>query len=198
MSDCRIHDKTCIVYRAGHCLHPIQLRHLRERPQHWRDGMVADVERQTATITYVHEAATISVWHHMPLDRWLIVGEPVSVHENLNTLQIGNRLLYVEVTLRRLFDELFPHTREVQAAYRAAQPMLLVEGGTANPGTLGAAFDYATRFALDPMYDANIARVGFLSDAEAVSNITAVNAVAQVAQAIGDRVTAIVGPGAAD
>lgn len=91
--------------------------------------------------------------------------------------------------LRQLFDRLFPNTRDVQAAYREGQPRLLIDGGTANPGTVGAAFDYATRFALDPMYDANLARAAFLDKPDIVFSITAVNVVAQVAQAIGDRNT---------
>lgn len=91
--------------------------------------------------------------------------------------------------LRQLFDKLFPNTRNVQASYRGAQPLLLVDGGTANPGTLGAAFDYATRFELDAMYDADLARAAFLDEPDTVSNIGAVNVVAQVAQAIGDRDT---------
>lgn len=91
--------------------------------------------------------------------------------------------------LRQLFDRRFPNTRDVQAAYRESQPRLLIDGGTANPGTLGAAFDYATRFALDAMYDANLARAAFLDEPDTMSNIGAVNVVAQLAQALGDRGT---------
>ncbi|WP_309127606.1 hypothetical protein [Microbacterium sp.] len=91
--------------------------------------------------------------------------------------------------LRQLFDKLFPNTRDVQASYRQGQPRLLVEGGTANPGTLGAAFDYATRFALDILYDAPLARAPFLDEPDALSNIDAVIMAAQIAQLIGDRTT---------
>lgn len=91
--------------------------------------------------------------------------------------------------LRQLFDDLFPNTRDMQASYRQEQPRILIDGGTSNPGTLGAAFDYATRFELDAMYDVNLARAAFLHEPDTVSNIAAVNVVAQVAQAIGDRDT---------
>ncbi|RWZ59633.1 hypothetical protein ELQ92_12465 [Labedella populi] len=91
--------------------------------------------------------------------------------------------------LRQLFDRLFPNTRDVQAAYREGKPHLLVEGGTANPGTLGAAFDYATRFALDILYDAPLARAAFIDEPDTVSNIDAVITAAQIAQLIGDRTT---------
>lgn len=91
--------------------------------------------------------------------------------------------------LRQLFDSLFPNTRAVQTSYREARPRLLVDGGTSNPGTLGAAFDYATRFELDARYNASLSRAAFLHEPDMVSNIDAVIVAAQVAQAIGDRRT---------
>lgn len=91
--------------------------------------------------------------------------------------------------LRLLLSEMLPHTRHVQAEYRASKPRLLVEGGSSNPGTLGAAFDYAMRFELLPSFDARLARAAFIDDADAVANIDAVIVAAQVARVIGDRTT---------
>lgn len=91
--------------------------------------------------------------------------------------------------LRQLFDSRFPNTRAVQAAYRADAPELRVDGGTANPGTLGAAYDFAMRFALDPLYDASVARSAFLSNPAMVAEIDAVVIAAQVAAGLGDHGT---------
>lgn len=73
--------------------------------------------------------------------------------------------------LRRLLDETFPHTRPVLAEYRSADPPLLVPGGRANPATLGAAFDFALRFRLDPAYDAELSRIGFSRDPRALAQV---------------------------
>lgn len=54
--------------------------------------------------------------------------------------------------LRRHLARRFPLTKLLQADYRASAGPLLVEGGDANPGTLGAALDYQLRFTLDPDY----------------------------------------------
>lgn len=54
--------------------------------------------------------------------------------------------------LRAYLDQRFPLTKPLQADYRATAGPLLVAGGDANPGTLGAAFDYLLRFVLDPAY----------------------------------------------
>ncbi len=91
--------------------------------------------------------------------------------------------------LRQLLETSYPNTRATQAAYRAAEPTLLVEGGVANPGTVGAAFDYAMRFELEPLYDADLARAAFRSHPATVNEIDAVIVAAQVASSIGDRTT---------
>lgn len=88
-----------------------------------------------------------------------------------------------------LLTALFPYTRRVQAEYRASKPRLRIEGGSSNPGTLGAAFDYAMRFELDPLHDAVLARRAFLGDVDAVANIDAVIVAAQIAQSAGDPTT---------
>ncbi|MGW4718819.1 hypothetical protein [Nocardia sp. NPDC004260] len=59
--------------------------------------------------------------------------------------------------LRQYFDRRFPHIKPVQADYRASAGTLLVDGATANPGTLGAAFDFLIRFTLDADYRPQIA-----------------------------------------
>ncbi len=59
--------------------------------------------------------------------------------------------------LRQYFDRRFPHIKPVQAEYRASAGTLLVDGATANPGTLGAAFDFLMRFTLDADYRPQIA-----------------------------------------
>lgn len=83
----------------------------------------------------------------------------------------------------------FPNTRSVQAAYRADAPELRVDGGTANPETLGAAYDFAMRFALDPLCDASVARSAFLGNPAMVAEIDAVVLAAQVAAGLGDHGT---------
>ncbi|MFV0372713.1 hypothetical protein, partial [Microbacterium sp.] len=91
--------------------------------------------------------------------------------------------------LRQLLDQKFPNTRAVQSGYRSSEPILLVEGGTANAGTLGGAFDYAIRFVLNPMYDADLARSAFRGAPDLIAEIDAVIVAAQVATGIGDRET---------
>ncbi|MEV6258400.1 hypothetical protein AB0L97_34595 [Nocardia sp. NPDC051911] len=59
--------------------------------------------------------------------------------------------------LRQYFDRRFPHIKPVQADYRASAGTLLVDGATANPGTLGAAFDFLLRFTFDADYRPQIA-----------------------------------------
>ena len=54
--------------------------------------------------------------------------------------------------LRRYLDRRFPLVKPFQADYRANAGSLLVDGADANPGTLGAAFDYLVRFVLDSAY----------------------------------------------
>lgn len=51
--------------------------------------------------------------------------------------------------LREYLGARFPNRAPLQAAYRAAAGPLLVPGGDANAGTLGAAFDFLVRVVLD-------------------------------------------------
>ncbi|WP_328530099.1 hypothetical protein OG984_02645 [Nocardioides sp. NBC_00368] len=66
--------------------------------------------------------------------------------------------------LRQHLDARFPNLRPLQNEYKASAGGILVERGSAHPGTLGAAFDFAVRFALDPGYKADIAVIGFMFD----------------------------------
>ena len=63
--------------------------------------------------------------------------------------------------LRQYLNTQFPDTRAVQAQYRAIAGPLLVDGGTADPATLGAAFDFVVRLVLSPDHASNVATAGF-------------------------------------
>ncbi|GAA1740892.1 hypothetical protein [Microbacterium paludicola] len=89
--------------------------------------------------------------------------------------------------LRQLLDERLPNTRQIQSAYRTSAGPLLVDGGSANAGTVGTAFDLMTRFRLEPMHDAGIARMAFLGEPAIVAEIDAVIVTAQVAGGVGDN-----------
>ncbi|SFR71785.1 hypothetical protein SAMN04488591_3122 [Microbacterium azadirachtae] len=91
--------------------------------------------------------------------------------------------------LRVWLSEMFPNTREVQADYRKNDPVIVVDGGEANPGTLGSAFDFAMRYELKPTYDADIARYAFARDERLISEIDAVIIAAQVSRRVGDLET---------
>lgn len=52
--------------------------------------------------------------------------------------------------LRQYLERRFPNRRDVQTQYRTAAGPQLVPGSGANPGTLGAAFDYLVRFTVAP------------------------------------------------
>ncbi|WP_196814445.1 hypothetical protein [Nocardia sp. BMG111209] len=54
--------------------------------------------------------------------------------------------------LRAHFHQRFPNVRPVQDGYRQASGPIAVDTVTANPGTVGAAFDLLLRFRLDPGY----------------------------------------------
>lgn len=88
--------------------------------------------------------------------------------------------------LRQHLDERFPNRRPFQYEYKASAGGMLVELGSAHPGTLGAVFDFAVRFALDPGYKADIAVIGFMFDGlqELVGEVVTV---AKAAQAFSPR-----------
>lgn len=64
--------------------------------------------------------------------------------------------------LRQYLDRRFPNTRPLQADYKQQRGALLVDGGDANPGTVGAAFDFMVRFTLDPDHRPGVAAQAFL------------------------------------
>ncbi|MBA8806358.1 hypothetical protein [Promicromonospora sukumoe] len=76
--------------------------------------------------------------------------------------------------LRRHLDARYPNTRPVQTDYRAGAGDILVDGGTAASGTVGAAFDFAIRFALNPGYDPKPATRMFAGDAVAYAAVLGV------------------------
>lgn len=77
--------------------------------------------------------------------------------------------------LRAYFNRRFPNLKPIQAQYRDGAGPLLVKGGTANPGTLGGAFDLMVRFVVDPSYSATIATAGFTGfESEVVEHLAGV------------------------
>ncbi|KQQ68461.1 hypothetical protein [Microbacterium sp. Leaf320] len=91
--------------------------------------------------------------------------------------------------LSTLLRTTLPNTRVVQAEYRKSEPELLVDGGSANPGTVGGAFDYAMRFELSPTYDGDLAKSAFLGFPTVVAEIDALIVAAQAARGNGDQET---------
>ncbi|KHL03796.1 hypothetical protein [Sinomonas humi] len=59
--------------------------------------------------------------------------------------------------LRLYLDQRFPNARALQKDYRSRAGELRVPGGTANGGTLGAAFDFRMRFLIDASYVPEVA-----------------------------------------
>lgn len=76
--------------------------------------------------------------------------------------------------LRHYLDRRFPDTRPLQADYRSRVGRLLVEGGSADPGTLGAAFDLQVRLRLDPRETPVVAMLAFMGSPDALAAITEV------------------------
>jgi hypothetical protein len=91
------------------------------------------------------------------------------VYTNL-TSAVGDR----NSPLRRYLGERFPNTKPVQGEYKKRAGQLLVDGGPAKPGTVGAAFDYAVRFTLDPNYVPTLAAAGFIRERAATAAIMGV------------------------
>lgn len=83
--------------------------------------------------------------------------------------------------LRGYLNRQFPYLKAVREAYQTPRGPLLVEGGTANPGTIGAAFDFVVRMVLDPTYKANLALMGFIESPEQIAVMREVVEVAQQA-----------------
>lgn len=83
--------------------------------------------------------------------------------------------------LRKYFDSLVKDLRGLQRDYRVAAGPMLIDWTGVNAGTLGAAFDFAIRFRLDPMYDADVARSAFTTRPEILAGVDAVIRRAQLA-----------------
>lgn len=87
-------------------------------------------------------------------------------------MMVAPRYRYVSLTaaiddksspLRKYLDQNFPNRSALQAAYRSTRQPLLVAGGTANPATLGTAFDLSVRFILDSNHTPEVALHSFRS-----------------------------------
>ncbi len=76
--------------------------------------------------------------------------------------------------LRQYLNRRFPNTRPLQTAYREQCGALLVDGGDANAGTVGAAFDFLVRFALDADHQPLVAVQAFLDKPPLLSAIVGV------------------------
>ncbi len=81
--------------------------------------------------------------------------------------------------LRRFLEQRFPDVRALQKDYREGAGPLLVEGGSADPATLGVAFDYLVKFALDADHVPAPALAGFKGDRSALRTVLDVVAVAR-------------------
>jgi hypothetical protein len=81
--------------------------------------------------------------------------------------------------LRKYLDQTFPNHTALQAAYRSTRLPLLVPGGTANPATLGTAFDLSVRFVLDPNHTPEVALHSFRSSSRRLNAIMGVIDVAR-------------------
>jgi hypothetical protein len=76
--------------------------------------------------------------------------------------------------LRRYFDRLYPYRKALQEQYTSRSGQLLVPAGSANPGTLGAAFDFVVRFVLDPSHLPRVAVEGFIGHPERIAAVKGV------------------------
>ncbi|MFE7503754.1 hypothetical protein [Promicromonospora sp. NPDC057488] len=88
--------------------------------------------------------------------------------------------------LRGHLDARYPNTKPVRADYRASAGDILVDGTGADPGTVGAAFDFAVRFALDPGYDPEPATAMFVGDSAAYAAVLGVVELAETADPSSD------------
>ena len=88
--------------------------------------------------------------------------------------------------LRQHLDRRFPNTRPLQADYKQQCGSLLVNGGDANPGTLGAAFDFMIRFILDPDHKPAVAVQAFLDKPPLLAPVVQVVAAAHTSMTAGD------------
>ncbi len=86
--------------------------------------------------------------------------------------------------LRRYLSSTFHDVRPLQAEYRAQAGTLLVEGGTAAAGTVGAAFDFLVRLTLRPDHVPMVALQAFQHSA---AHVAAIRGVLDLARASAER-----------
>lgn len=89
----------CDRFDAGHLLHPVHERMLRNRPWGWREGVVLAVRARDGGVEVVVEYASGEgagrVWHHTPLA--LAPGAGVRVHEQYHALEVEGQGLNVRL-----------------------------------------------------------------------------------------------------
>jgi hypothetical protein len=67
-------------------MHWIHTNRIGKTPWGWRDGTVSDVDNRWLTVRYLHEPASVRVWHHESLADVVASGSPVRVHEEYYAL----------------------------------------------------------------------------------------------------------------
>lgn len=82
----RCQGRPCANYRPGHAVHVIHARRIGSTPWGWRDAIVTAVDDQHLVVGYLEGGATVTLWHHLPLDGVLVEGSPVRVHERYHAL----------------------------------------------------------------------------------------------------------------
>ncbi len=77
---------SCQGYWPGHHTHCIHANHVGQRSWGWRDAIVTAIAGHWLDVDYVHETASLRLWHHEALTGELAVGDPVRVHEEYHLL----------------------------------------------------------------------------------------------------------------
>lgn len=91
------------------------------------------------------------------------------------TTEIGNK----NSPLRQHFEARFPNRRQLQVEFEGSAGQLLVDSAGANPGWLGAAFDFMVRMILDPSHVPAVALQGIRPESRMLNAALDVVAVAQ-------------------
>jgi len=87
---------------------------------------------------------------------------------------LTNALKDRDSPLRSYLGTRFPNTRPLLTQFRDACGELLVDAAVSASGTVGSAFDFQTRFTLDPGYDPGVAKQAFANYPQLVAAIDGV------------------------
>jgi hypothetical protein len=87
----------CQLYRPGHNIHAIQGRLVGEMPWEWRDAVVVTVDGQRATLSYLLDDGTPTIWYHRPLSALVRAGDAVVIHERYYIVRTGGNVFCVEL-----------------------------------------------------------------------------------------------------